>query len=69
MTGTPRSPGAGAVAPRAGDVATQPVIGVVGGTGPRPRDRYVFPATYTNGERDHAQYEAIGESDRMTSKS
>ena len=27
---------------------------------------WALPPTYTNGEKDHAKYEAIGESDRMT---
>jgi predicted methyltransferase len=29
---------------------------------------WALPPTYTNGEKDHARYEAIGESDRMTLK-
>ncbi len=29
---------------------------------------WALPPTYTNGEKDHAKYEAIGESDRMTLK-
>ena len=29
---------------------------------------WALPPTYTDGEKDHARYEAIGESDRMTLK-